>query len=90
MAGLGFFETGEFYSLLCAVLWAVSVILFRKSGDHMSPLVLNVFKSTVGLALFLATLWVVGVDFFPDDRTGTHWLVVLSSGVVGIGLADTI
>ncbi|NOZ00273.1 MAG: DMT family transporter, partial [Deltaproteobacteria bacterium] len=45
---------------------------------------------TVGLALFLATLWVVGVDFFPDDRTGTDWLVVLSSGVVGIGLADTI
>lgn len=85
-----FFQTGEFYSLTCAVLWAVGLVLYRRSGDFLSPLALNVFKSGVGLVLFLATMAFLGHSFFPEDRTAMDWMIAVGSGVVGIGVADTV
>jgi len=46
---------GEIYSLTCAVIWGC-VILFRKSGETIAPVALNLFKNTVALLLFLVTL----------------------------------
>ncbi|MBL6975791.1 MAG: DMT family transporter [Deltaproteobacteria bacterium] len=85
-----FFHSGEFYSLTCAVLWAVGLVLYSRSGDFLSPLALNVFKSGVGLVLFLATMVVLGHPFFPEERTHMDWLITVGSGVVGIGVADTV
>lgn len=82
--------TGEFYALACAFLWAYGVILFRQSGEFLSPVVLNAFKSVVGLILFMVTSLVLGVPFFPEERTASDWAITLASGVLGIGLADTL
>lgn len=82
--------TGEFYALACAFLWAYGVILFRRSGEFLSPVVLNTFKSLVGLILFVVTSAVLGISFLPPDRTALDWAVTLASGVLGIGFADTL
>jgi drug/metabolite transporter (DMT)-like permease len=81
---------GELYSLTCALIWAVAVILFRKSGETIPPVALNLFKNTVALALFLITLPVLGVTVFPHDVRAIEWAALVVSGVLGIGVADSL
>jgi drug/metabolite transporter (DMT)-like permease len=87
---MSWFHTGEFYSLACAVLWAFAVILFRRGGEHVPPVALNLFKDVVGLALFLVTLLLLGIPLVPAEVPLSDWLVLLLSGAVGVGLADSL
>jgi len=80
---------GEIYATVCGLVWAVAVILFRKSGDSVAPVPLNVFKNAVATVLFLATALVLGVAPFPEGVTRWDWIALLASGVLGIGLADS-
>jgi drug/metabolite transporter (DMT)-like permease len=72
------------------VIWAIAVILFRKSGERLSPLALNLFKNTIGLGLFLITMPLMGATLFSAEHSLTDWLVLLASGIIGIGIADTL
>ncbi len=85
-----FAHAGEFYSALCALLWAVAIILARKSGEHVAPVPLNFFKGVVGLVLFLITLPIVGVSYWPESATFTDLAILMISGAIGIGTADSI
>lgn len=86
---LTWLNTGEFYALACAFLWAYGVILFKRSGEFLAPVVLNAFKSLVGLLLFLITGLLAGFPLFPDQVTEKEWFITLASGAIGVGLADT-
>lgn len=82
---------GKTCALLAAVTWAGGMVLFKRSGEHIQPLALNLFKSTVGLLLLCLTLLVQGdglraLDGFPYGDVA----ILLFSGVVGIALADTL
>jgi drug/metabolite transporter (DMT)-like permease len=83
-------NAGEAYSALCALLWAIAVVFFRKSGEHVAPVALNFFKNTIGLGLFLITLPIVGVPYAPAERTLADWITLLASGAIGIGVADSL
>lgn len=83
-------RTGEFFSVLCALLWATATILFRKSGERIPPVALNLFKNVLALLLFFPSLWALGVPFLHPDRTLDEWLLLLASGAVGIGIADSL
>lgn len=82
--------TGEVYAVLAALVWAVAVILFRRSGEQVPPVSLNLFKSVVGLALFAISVPLVGSEFAPAQATAADWLILLFSGAVGIAVADTL
>ncbi|MBM4394904.1 MAG: DMT family transporter [Deltaproteobacteria bacterium] len=88
--GQAFPGFGEACSALCALVWAFAVILFRKSGDHFPPVVLNLFKGLVGLSMMLVTLPLVGVDYVPAGTTAGDWGILLLSGTLGIGVADSL
>ncbi|MBI5499995.1 MAG: EamA family transporter [Deltaproteobacteria bacterium] len=83
-------HAGELYSVACAALWAVATILFRKSGEEIPPVALNLFKNTLSLALFAASLALRSDRFFPAEVPGRDWAVLLLSGAVGIGIADSL
>ncbi len=87
---LAFPGAGEIYSTVCALLWAISIIYFKKSGEQLGPVPLNFFKNTVALLLFVITLPLLGVAFFPADQNLWDWIALLLSGVIGIGIADTV
>lgn len=87
---LDFPHAGEVYSALCALLWAVAVILFRKSGEKVTPVMLNLFKDVAGLILLCITMLILSVEFFPAGQTAGDWIILLLSGVIGIGIADTL
>jgi drug/metabolite transporter (DMT)-like permease len=88
--GIPFLQAGEFYALACALLWAFAVILFRKTGETIEPVALNLFKAVVGLTLFVTTMAALGAPFFPEDVPLTDWVVLMASGALGIAIADSI
>ena len=79
---------GESLALIVAVVWAVSVILFKKTGETVSPLALNLFKNSLAFLLVIPTIAISGGSFFPNVPGG-HVLMLLASGALGIGIADT-
>lgn len=83
-------QSGEFYAASCATLWAVAVILFRIIGQQTPPVVLNLFKNTVGLVLLTVSMLVVGAPFFPEDQGYHSWVILLLSGAIGIAVADSL
>lgn len=80
---------GEILSFLCAIVWASAVILFKKSGERVPPLGLNLFKNILALALFVLTSLVFGVALAPKILLQDYSLA-LASGLLGIALADTL
>ncbi len=89
LAGLGL-DRGKFYSVASALLWAVAIVLFRASGDHVTPVALNLFKNCVGFTLMVLTMALIGVDFAPAGSSVSDWLILLASGAIGIALADSL
>ncbi len=80
---------GELFALLTALTWAVGVILFKKSGETAHPLALNLFKNILAMIFLLPTLYLFGetpnLPIFHTD-----YLLVLLSGAIGTGIADTL
>jgi drug/metabolite transporter (DMT)-like permease len=80
---------GEALSVLTAAIWAFAVILFRKSGETVYPLALNAFKNLLAITLLLPTLWFSGQALFPQISVGVY-LILFLSGIIGIGIGDTL
>jgi drug/metabolite transporter (DMT)-like permease len=80
---------GEVLSLASAVCWAVAVILFRRSGEHVHPLGLSMFKNVLAAACFLATMPLFGESLRYPAPPRDVWILLLS-GVLGIGVGDTL
>ena len=79
---------GEIFSVACAICWAFAVILFRKAGETLPAFELNLFKNITGFALMIPTLLLFENAPMPG-YTPKEWFIVLTSGAIGIALADT-
>lgn len=79
---------GETYALASAVTWAVAVILLRKSGETLPAFELNLFKVLLGVILMLPTALMLEGLLIPD-YTIAEWVLVVTSGFIGIAVADT-
>jgi drug/metabolite transporter (DMT)-like permease len=80
---------GQILSLLAAVTWAFAVILFKKSGETVHPIALNLFKNLLAIGLFLPTLWIFKEPLVRQVPLSEYLLLILS-GVLGIGIGDTL
>jgi len=80
---------GEFYALLCAVIWAVAVILLKRSGETVSPFALNLFRVGISSALLVATVLASGQGLVRDAPL-RDVLILMASGVIAIAVADTL
>ncbi len=78
---------GTVIAILCSFVWSVSIILFKKSGDEVHPVLLNLFKNCVGLALFVPTVLLIEGMHLPSMTWSQFWILALS-GMIGIGAAD--
>ncbi len=79
---------GEFYALLCAIFWAVAVILFKRSGETVDPFALNFFRVTISSILLVITTEIAGVPLLRDAPREDIITLVLG-GILAIALADT-
>ncbi|KAB8320430.1 DMT family transporter [Tolypothrix campylonemoides VB511288] len=78
---------GEIAALSAACLWAGASVIYRRLGERIPPLQLNLIKGMVAIAFLLLTIFIKG-EFFPNISPLPLCLLLLS-GVVGIGLGDT-
>ncbi len=78
---------GEFLSLLCALLWAFAVILYKKAGDHFNAYEMNLFKSVFVLVLMIPTVLFTSGFEIPEMSNNQFWIIFIS-GFIGIMLAD--
>jgi drug/metabolite transporter (DMT)-like permease len=81
---------GKIMALLCAVVWAGAVILFKLAGDKIRPLVLNLYKTALTVVLLFPVLLLLKVPLLPAAVPGRHWLAVMASGILGIAVSDTL
>jgi len=80
---------GEAFALATAVVWAFGVVMFRRSGETVHPVALNMFKNVLAVLLFVPTMWLLG-DELLWQAPRADYLLLLASGVLGIGIADTL
>jgi drug/metabolite transporter (DMT)-like permease len=80
---------GEALALLCAIAWAVAVILFKKSGETVHPVGLNFFKNLLAIVFLAPTIYVFGGTIL-HPAPASCYIVLLLSGALGIGIADTL
>ncbi|UBF25652.1 DMT family transporter [Kovacikia minuta CCNUW1] len=78
---------GEFAALGAALIWAVAAVVYTGVGRQLSPLVLNLVKGGIAIALLLFTLMLRG-ELFPVVSS-TAVLLLSFSGGIGIGIGDT-
>jgi len=81
--------SGEVLSLLTAVVWALAVTLFKRSGETVHPLALNAFKNILAILLLIPTILLLGHKLFLQTSAEVYFLLLLS-GVLGIGIGDTL
>lgn len=96
---------GEIFALLAAITWALALVLFKRSGETVSPLAMSMFKNIVACICLGITL--LAIDFFGQpavvpvgevlipltrvrDLSPGDILILLLSGILGIAIADTI
>jgi len=80
---------GKASAFLCALLWATAVILFKKSGEDLKPLSLNLYKSLISTLLMVPVLIITGIGIFPEGIPLSDYLILVVSGILGIAVSDT-
>jgi drug/metabolite transporter (DMT)-like permease len=80
---------GEILAILTALTWAAAVICFKKSGEKVHPIALNLFKIILGIILIFITMLAVGQIGFTG-ATIKDYLLLIGSGIIGIGISDTL
>jgi drug/metabolite transporter (DMT)-like permease len=86
---LAFPYFGEILALICAIFWAIAVILFRKSGEKTPPFSLNLYKNIIGTVLFLITFLILGQTLLLPVPV-KEYIMLAISGIIGIYGADTL
>lgn len=94
---------GQLCALTAAMTWALALIFFRKSGERIHPLALNLFKNVVGIVMILIALVILealgAADFGFDTSSEVGWrqtapasdyYLLIISGFLGIAIADTL
>jgi drug/metabolite transporter (DMT)-like permease len=70
------------------LVWALAIVLFRRTGDALPAFEVNLFKNLLGFALLVPTIiFFEGFNLpdFPWSEVG----IALVSGYLGIAVADT-
>jgi drug/metabolite transporter (DMT)-like permease len=80
---------GEAFSILSALAWAFGVILYKRLGETLPPLALNLRKNTLVLVALLPLLLAWHGPTLPALSTADV-AICLASGLLGIGIADTL
>ena len=79
---------GELMAITTAIIWASAVVLFKKSGETVHPVGLNLFKNFLSFTLLIPTLYFLN-QLSIRDLSNIDYFTILLSGALGIGIADT-
>jgi len=86
---LNFPYLGQTLALISAVAWAFAVILFKKSGETVHPIALNLFKNFLTMILLLPTMSIFHEVLFRPVQFGEYGIFLIS-GILGMAIGDTL
>lgn len=79
---------GEAAALATALCWTLTAICFESAGKKVGSLAVNFLRLIIAFVLLgTFTLFTRGM-FLPIDATGTTWLWLLISGMIGFVIGD--
>src|SRR5262249_26964919 len=79
---------GGAMALSAAALWAISTVVYKGAIVRFGPRAMNLFRCTVALVLFwITTLLVDGPRFLVDFAT-RDGVILVASGMLGLGIGD--
>ena len=79
---------GELAALTTAVCWTFTAIAFESAGKKVGSLSVNLIRLFIAFALLtIFTFFTRGIGF-PIDATGTNWIWLLISGLIGFVIGD--
>ena len=79
---------GELAALATAVCWTFTAVAFESAGKKVGALSVNIIRLVIAFVLLsLFTLFTRGM-VLPIDATGTNWLWLLISGIIGFVIGD--
>lgn len=78
---------GEMAALSTAILWAITTVIYGGIGITIPPLILNIIKGVLAIASIGITIVILGGN--TDPLPLIPMVLLLLSGVIGIGLGDT-
>jgi drug/metabolite transporter (DMT)-like permease len=78
---------GEIAALVAAFLWAVSSTIYSILGTQITPLKLNLYKGIIAIFFIITTL--ILRNQLEVEIPTFSLILLLISGIVGIGLGDT-
>ncbi len=79
---------GELAALGVAFLWALTSVIYSRLGKKITPLVMNLSKGAIAIAMSFFTILLSGEQLLPAIDS-VPLLLLLMSGAVGIGVGDT-
>jgi len=81
---------GEFFSILCTIFWAISVVLIKFAGKNISSKHINAYKTTVVSFLFLLTIIINGDIRLFSSAKNIDLLLLIISSFFGMTIGDTL
>lgn len=78
---------GEALAILSALAWSAGVIIYKRLGETIAPVRLNLMKSLLVLGLLLPSLAFFGGP--PPQLSSAELAITLLSGMLGIAIADS-
>jgi drug/metabolite transporter (DMT)-like permease len=68
-----------------AASWAIGSILFKRLGEHLSPMAMTLAKGSLSVLLLSIALLFTGTATLSINA----WILLIASGLCGIALGDT-
>lgn len=81
---------GEFAALGAAISWAVAPIMYKKALAGVSPFSANIMRCATNAAVLVIVLVASGLTSVLAQLPLPTLAVVIVSGIVGLGLGDTV
>jgi drug/metabolite transporter (DMT)-like permease len=78
---------GEALAILSALAWSAGVIIYKRLGETIAPVRLNLMKNLLVLGFLLPSLAYFGGP--PPQLTTAELAITLLSGMLGIAVADS-
>jgi drug/metabolite transporter (DMT)-like permease len=77
------------FALLTALAWSIASLFFKKAGEYIAPVPLNIVNCAVGMVLMLTMSAITDTSFDATATWREVWTLI-ASGAVGICIADVL
>ena len=82
------YPIGEILSLASAMIWGISVSIFKIIGEKISPFLLNPIKNTIGVICFIITCSFLSNPLSSGIINSNDLIILIITGIIGVGIAD--